>query len=232
MSRFFSWYRRHLGARIIGTVISFVILAWVATAYYTVNSERQILDERTDALGQAVSRAVGAASIESLLTMDYPVLKTHVAGIASGSDDIRYLFIEREEDGKSVAQWPENTETFQQAIQSEHQPHRRPITEEGVTLGWVVLGLSTTSTRQFMSKQFRALALGLAVVFVGLGVCLWVFLHSLLGHRLRALGDQAQRLGTGDLKEAIQLKGEDERIDSRDNARGSPRFTPCDSTSE
>lgn len=210
MSRFFSWYRRHLGARIIGTVIGFVTIAWVVTAYYTVNSERQILDERTDALGHAVSRAVGEASIESLLTMDYPVLKTHIAGIASGSDDIRYLFIEREVDGELVVQWPESAEALQQAIQGEHQPYRHPIETAGETLGWVVLGLSTTSTQQFMTKQFMAIGLSLTVVFFGLAACLWVFLHSILGRRLRSLGNQAQRLGTGNLKEAIQLSGEDE----------------------
>ncbi len=209
MSQFFNWYRRYLSARIIGTVFCFVLLAWVATAYYTVNSEREILEERTDALGHGVSRAVGAASIEALLTLDYPVLKTHVSGVASDIDDVRYLFIERRS-GDVVARWPDSDELIQAAVQSEHRKYRRPIIASGETHGWVVLGLSTARTQEFMSQQFRALALGLALVFVALAASLWVFLHSNLGTRLRSLGDQARRLGAGNLEESIQLSGEDE----------------------
>lgn len=211
MKRVLSWYRSHLGARILGTVFAFVLVAWVLTAYSTVNSERDILAERADALGNAVTRAVAASSIEPLLIQDYPVLKTHVSGVASGSEDIRYLFIERQ-GGDVVAAWPDNGGGFSNAIKADHLRYRIPIETAGETLGWVVLGLSTESTERYMNSRFRALGISLAAVFVGLAVSLWAFLHGVLARRLKSLRLQAERLGTGSLEAPVSLEGGDDEL--------------------
>lgn len=202
--------RQSLGLRL--TFVLTLIVAGVVTilVQQTVERERTVLTEHVDAHGSSLARAAAIASIEPILTEDYPVLDTFARELVEKEADVAYVIVERG-DGTIVSRMPED------AVAGDQNENRRvfsnPILvdpDDEQAVGRVIIGLSTERSQQFMKSRVQALSFGALIGFGVLAVVVGLVVRQVVSLPLKDLAEKAAALGQGDLASPILLTSKDE----------------------
>jgi len=209
-SAFDRFLSRSLGVRLTLVLTLVVAVVVVVLVYETVESERVVLDDQLNAHGSTLALAAVNACRDWLLMEDYPVIDTLARDLVKEDEGISYVIVHRS-DGTVVSRYPED------ATENDQDENRRifsrPIPVGDVSVGRVVIGLSTERSRQFMNSRARSLAIGATIGFGVLALIVGLVIRQVVSRPLKHLAAQAIALGAGDLQTPIRLASNDELSD-------------------
>ena len=202
--------RRSLGVRL--TCLITVILAIVvfATAHWTIESERVVLNDQMESHGSSLTRAAAIACMEAMLTEDYTVLDTFAKDLVENEQEVAFVWVERE-DGTVVSDMPEGASKRQGL--TEVSLFDSPIMvdpDDEQPVGRVVIGLSTKRITQFIQSRVQTLFIGATIGFATLAVLFAMTVRNMVSVPLQNLTAKAASLGNGDLSTPIRLRSENE----------------------
>ncbi len=174
------------------------------------------LYQRAEATARVFSNAVADAVIATdLATLDATI------GTAVTSEELTYLRI-RNPDGivlseggaaDSLAVPFQRDYSYETATSDHLIDIDLPVVVEGVTYGWIELGLSTLSVEQEIAQAFR-LNVIVAVIGMSLVAIFGYGLGSILTRQLHWLRQGARAVTAGDLGCQIRVSGRDELADT------------------
>ncbi len=196
-----------LDIRIIGTIVILSAFVISINAWYTISTERLILSNQIEALGNSLLLATSIASVEALVEEDYPVLETIAEKLTQDKNDVGYVRIRRV-DGKVVAESTvtnlseENIRVFVKQV--------KVYPEAPQSIGEVEIGILTRWSNELITNRIKVLSIGLLTSFIVLTLTLSLLLKHFLTDRILLLYKDIKTLGRRDLDHPISISGNDE----------------------
>jgi signal transduction histidine kinase/CheY-like chemotaxis protein len=204
-----NWLTNSLRFKLVGSTLAFLALVSIPSVWMTVSKERRVLTQQIEEQGRSLALQSAVVCQEPMAAFDYPKLHTYVEELVKENQDLVHAVIERE-DGKTVAEFPFEFKALADLTQT--YPSDIALQDEGeiLILGQVQLTLSTERSRQMVTARIRELILQSMATFVALGLLMVFLLGRIVINPLERLDMAAQRLGSGNLEESIQLQNRDE----------------------
>jgi two-component system, NtrC family, sensor kinase len=203
--------RKRLDLHLISVTLAVTALIMLATGFYTIITEKEILLKQIDIEGMAIANATSIYSIEPLLIHDYPILETYATNIVRKEYHIGSLEIIRQ-DGKKVVS--EISSDGKEAINGGkirfYEKEVYPYQEADNSIGTVKIGILTQQYLDTIEKRTITVILQLVISFISLIAVLFLLIKRLVGKPLTHLDSAVTALGTGDLDTEIRISSSNE----------------------
>lgn len=199
------------------TAVSLILLLTLGTAAWNSSrTEQQLLKKSLNEKGQALGKFIALISPEAIYAFDITTLDRFVQQI---SDEPEVLFAQiRTADKISMTTFLPaglSSEKVQEYIdQPQNSPYINllffPITDDGKTLGEVVIAIDTSELQRVIQQKFiQQLLVYLAIIIFLAGVIFYVFRFNVL-RPVKALMNGAHQVSQGDFDEPVTIYSQDE----------------------
>jgi methyl-accepting chemotaxis protein len=177
-------------------------------AIYSFNNEKERLMEQLDIQANTLKYAISQAAIGPILYDDFPALQSLAESFINKSRTISYVRIYLADE--------------QQTLMTEEVDKSHPIpgkiykeiieVDKGFPLGIVEIGMQTADLDSLINEHVKSLILILGFMIIVKIITQYVVITLMVRRPLKSLGNQAVRLGKGDLASEITLPGNDELV--------------------
>jgi signal transduction histidine kinase/ActR/RegA family two-component response regulator len=158
--------------------------------------------------------AAASSLTELMLELDFPKIQTLVDSLVNKGSDIVLVRVEKPDGSVPVRVFGQGSgEIVDRRMYKEYVADIRSSEREEEStrsLGVLTLGISTRGMEDLIAGHAQAIGVQLALACLVLGGVLVFLLNRVVARPLRALDDQAARLGRGDLVSRIELEAQDE----------------------
>ncbi|MBK8179589.1 MAG: response regulator [Planctomycetes bacterium] len=203
-----------LGVKLIAATLTFVAAVFVALGVWTLRSERRILEDALDSVGEAMAFTSSSSCTEWMLMKDYEMLTTSLNALVNLREDIILARIELPDGRVPVRVFRAGSgEIVDRRMYKEYVADIRSSDREEAStrsLGVLTIGISTQAMDELITQHAGAIAVQLALACLVLGGLLAMLSNRVVARPLRDLESQAARLGRGTLDQAIEIRSRDE----------------------
>lgn len=203
------WLKNKIAAKLIIGTLLIVSSVLFFTSLSMIRGEQELLLTHMDSLGTSLAEVGAYASVEAMLTEDYPLLDTIIELMVTVSDVVS-VQIERD-DGRTIAfaqrenldsNAEDSTRLFIKAI--------NPSPLSSIELGRIIVTVSAEGMRTLTTQRTNDLIRDSIIAFLLITLLLILMLNLVVNEPIRRLVSMVKKLDGESFDHPIQIKQNDE----------------------